>query len=418
MDANKERNPGPSPGDYAISVCDLSISFSVPMARKRTRFSFMRENFFPVTFKDEELKALQHLNFHVKKGECVGIIGENGSGKSTLLKAIAGILMPDSGNVTARGKVAPFLELGVGFQGELTARENVFIFGALMGIPKKRMNSLLPGIITFAGLEEFTNVKIKNFSSGMYARLAFSCVVSVEPDILLIDEVFAVGDEAFRHRCINRLLEFKNAGNTILLVSHRLGDIRSLCDRLLLLTGGKIAAEGKPDDIISYYLDSFVSEEKQIRERGAEVIDKKVFFRSKSPGDTEGIIREIRLSKPQVRTGEDLSVKIDLNAVKEIEGPQLILQIFKQGGPLVFGTNTVRDGFALPRLKGCGKIGFLLKKIQLLSGEYYINIELWGGPLVECLEKHERCCGFSVLSKKKDGTGILKMEHGWETTDG
>ena len=413
----KERNSGGPPEEYAISVRDLNISFAVPRIRKRTRFSFMRENLFPVSFGDEELRALQNVDFHVKKGECAGIIGENGSGKSTLLKAIAGILKPDSGDVAVRGKVAPFLELGVGFQGELTARENVFIFGALMGIPKKRMNLLLPGIITFAGLEEFTNVKIKNFSSGMYARLAFSCVVSVEPDILLIDEVFAVGDEAFRHRCINRLLEFKNAGKTILLVSHRLGDIRSLCDRLLLLTGGKIVAEGKPDDVISYYLDSFVSEEKQIRERGAEVIDKKVLFGSKNPVASKGIIGEISLSKNQLRTGDDLSVRIDLDPEMEIEKPHLILQICKLGGPLVFGTNTVRDGIVLPRLGSRKEISFILKDIQLLSGEYYVNVELWGGRLVECLEKHERCCGFSVISRKKDGTGILKMKHEWETTD-
>ena len=417
MGIKKNRKPNDSPRDYAISVRDLSISFSVPRMRKRTRFSFMRENLFPVSFRDEELKALLNVDFHVKKGECVGIIGENGSGKSTLLKVVAGILKTDSGDVAVRGKVAPFLELGVGFQGELTARENVFIFGALMGIPKKKMNLLLPGIITFAGLEEFTNVKIRNFSSGMYARLAFSCVVSVEPDILLIDEVFAVGDEAFRHRCINRLLEFKNAGKTILLVSHRLGDIRSLCDRLLLLTGGKLMAEGKPDDVISYYLDSFVSEEKQIRERGTEVIDEKVLFGSKDPNGSKGVIREIHLSKQQVRTGDDLSVGIELAPEKESEGPQLILQICKLGGPLVFGTNTVRDSMELPRLYRLKEIRFILKHIQLLSGDYYINVELWGGPLVECVEKHERCCVFSVLSKKKDGTGILKMEHVWETSD-
>ena len=167
----------------AIAVSDLNISFRVPSEKKRNRLSFLKDNLLPVSFKTSELRALRDVSLEVDQGECVGIIGENGSGKSTLLKAIAGILIPDSGTVVTTGKISPFLELGVGFQGELSARENIFIFGAIMGIPKKRMAFLLPEIISFAGLERFADVKIKNFSSGMYARLSFSCAVSVEPAV-------------------------------------------------------------------------------------------------------------------------------------------------------------------------------------------------------------------------------------------
>ncbi|MDP6155560.1 MAG: ABC transporter ATP-binding protein [Candidatus Thermoplasmatota archaeon] len=402
-----------------IVVSDLNISFRVPSEKTRTRFSFLRDNLLPVSFKTRELEALRDVSLEVEQGECVGIIGENGSGKSTLLKVIAGILRSDSGTVTTTGKISPFLELGVGFQGELSARENIFIFGAIMGIPKKRMGFLLPEIISFAGLERFSDVKIKNFSSGMYARLSFSCAVSVEPDILLIDEVFAVGDEAFRHKCINKLLKFKAEGRTIVVVSHRLGDIKVLCDRLILLTGGKVAAAGDPDDVISYYLDSFVSEDGQIRgnsdgtgaKPGKSQFPKKDGSSARAKGK---MIKQVTIGRSSLKTGDDLVVDIEFETRQEIKEPHLIIQIFKTDGPLVFATNSARDSFSILELKGLGKIRISFPKIPLLTGDYYVNIELWGGRLVECIEKREACGRFSVISKSKDGTGIVKMEHRWE----
>ena len=405
----------------AIIVRDLNISFKVSSRRKRTRFTFIRENFLPFSFRMDELRVLKNVSFDVRSGECVGIIGENGSGKSTLLRVIARIFKPDSGSVITKGKISPFLELGVGFQGELSARENIFIFGELMGIRKKDMNLLFDEIITFAGLRQFTEVKIKNFSSGMYARLAFTCAVAVEPDILLIDEIFAVGDEAFRHKCIQKLQEFKKAGRTILLVSHRLGDIRTLCDRLILLSRGEIAAIGHPDDVISHYLDSFVSSDYQI---GSVVNDIDKVIVNEFPGNDMGsmkgkergtIIKEVSVSHPGIKTGNTLEIDVEIGSRKLIKDPHFIVQILKKGDVMVFGTNTARDKVSIGNIDGKGRIKLTFPKIELLGGDYYINIELWGGKLTECLEKHERCASFSVVSRSKDGTGIVKMEHRWET---
>lgn len=413
---NKNTSSG---GGTAIAVNGLNISFRVPTEKKRTKLSFLRDNLLPVSFKTRELRALQDVSLKVESGECVGIIGENGSGKSTLLKVIAGILRPDSGTISTTGKISPFLELGVGFQGELSARENVFIFGAIMGIPKKKMGFLLPEIISFAGLERFCDVKIKNFSSGMYARLAFSCAVSVEPDILLIDEVFAVGDEAFRHKCINKLLTFKAEGKTIVVVSHRLGDIKVLCDRLILLTGGEVVAAGDPDDVISYYLDSFVSEDRQIRggnEKDGSKPGKSLFSKKEKSGSLAGdkMIKQVKLNKENLKTGDDLIVNIELDTDAGIEEPYLLIQIFQEDGPLVFATNTARDSISFPDGIGLGTIKVSFSKLFLLTGDYYINVELWGGRLVECLEKIEQCGRFSMLSKSKDGIGLVKMEHRWK----
>jgi len=419
----KKKDPSSaSSSGPAIVISNLIISFKVPSEKKRTRLSFLRDNLLPVSFKTRELKALRDVSLEVEQGECVGIIGENGSGKSSLLKVIAGILRPDSGTVSTTGKISPFLELGVGFQGELSARENIFIFGAIMGIPKKKMGFLLPEIISFAGLERFSDVKIKNFSSGMYARLAFSCAVSVEPDILLIDEVFAVGDEAFRHKCIKRLLKFKAEGKTIVVVSHRLGDIKVLCDRLILLTGGKVAAAGEPDDVISYYLDSFVSEDQQIRGdiEGTRTIMGKSLFPKRGERSSRAknkIIERVTIDKVKLKTGDDLVIDIEFDADETTHEPYLMIQIFKEDGPLVFATNTARDSFSLNEIKELGKIRISFSKIHLLTGDYYMNIELWGGRLVECLEKQERCGRFSVVSKSKDGTGLVRMEHRWELVD-
>ena len=404
----------------AIALRDINISFRVSPKRERKRFTFIRENFLPFSFAREELRVLKDVSFTVRPGECVGIIGENGSGKSTLLKLVARIFKPDSGSIVTNGTVSPFLELGVGFQGELSARENIFIFGELMGIRKKDMNLLFDEIITFSGLREFAEVKVKNFSSGMYARLAFTCAIAVKPDILLIDEVFAVGDEAFRRKCVKKLRDFKESGRTILLVSHRLGDIRTLCDRLILLSRGEVAATGAPDEVISRYLDSFVSTEYQI---GSVMVDDRKGRAGKIPGaelrqmkgkGREGIIKKVDLHRSRLRTGDALDIEIQFDAPKSVVEPQFIIQIVNKDNVIVFGTNTVRDALASGDLKGKGSIGLKFPKISLLRGDYHINIELWGGKLTDCLEKHERCAAFSVESRSRDGTGIVRMEHRWE----
>lgn len=236
----------------AIIVENVSKHFKIPHEKKRTVF----ENIIGI-FKGkngyEEFWALRDVTFTVKRGDTIGIIGENGSGKSTLLKIIAGVLYPDSGKIKVNGNIAPFLELGVGFQPELTARDNVYLYGAIMGISKKEITKRYDEIFDFAELKRFENMKLKNLSSGMMMRLAFSTAVYTDPDIFLIDEVLAVGDETFQKKCFEKFDEFKKYGKTIVLVSHTLSSIKKICKKAILLNNGKIVSEGECDKVIDDY---------------------------------------------------------------------------------------------------------------------------------------------------------------------
>jgi len=237
----------------AVVVDNISKRFRIPHEKKTTLF----QNIVGVVkrqFDYEEFWALRDVSFEIKRGETFGIIGRNGSGKTTLLKILARVLYPDNGSVTVNGKVAPFLELGIGFQPELTAKENVYIYSCILGISRKEVDRKYDDIFDFAELKKFENMKLKNFSSGMYLRLAFSTAIHANPDTLLIDEVLAVGDEDFQKKCRNKINEFREQGKTIVFASHSMDNVRSLCRRSMLLDYGTIVSMGNTEKVINDYL--------------------------------------------------------------------------------------------------------------------------------------------------------------------
>lgn len=237
----------------AVTVKNVYKKYRIPHQRRATTFQrgigWIRGQ---KTY--EELLAVNNVSFEVEKGETFGIIGKNGSGKSTLLKILARVIYPDSGSVTMNGKVAAFLELGVGFQQELTAAENVYIYGAILGMSRREINKVYEDIFAFAGLKKFEDMKLKNFSSGMYMRLSFSTAIMAMPDIVLIDEVLAVGDEAFQRKCMNKIREFQGQGKTILIVTHDLQSVEKLCARTLLMDSGQTIALGPSEKVLEQYL--------------------------------------------------------------------------------------------------------------------------------------------------------------------
>ncbi len=198
-------------------------------------------------------EALKGVSFEVRAGETLGIIGRNGSGKSTLLKIIAGIFPPTTGTVEVNGSVSPLIELGAGFHPELTGRENIILGGALLGVDPVEMEVKVASIVAFAELEQFLDVPVKQYSSGMFARLGFAVATEIDPDILLVDEILAVGDEAFQQKCLERMSNFRRQGKTIVFVSHDLSGVQSLCDRVLLLDNGRVITEGTPEEAIARY---------------------------------------------------------------------------------------------------------------------------------------------------------------------
>lgn len=236
-----------------IVVDSISKRFKIPLQKKTTLFQNMI-SLVRRQFDYEQFWALKDVSFKVKKGETFGIIGRNGSGKTTLLKILAKVLYPDTGSLRIDGKVAPFLELGVGFQPELTARENVYIYSSILGMSNKDVDKKYDEVFQFAELRKFENMRLKNFSLGMYMRLAFSTAVHTNPDTLLIDEVFAVGDEAFQKKCMNKIDEFREEGKTIVFVSHDLNTVKALCQRSLLLDHGQMASIGDTEKVINDYL--------------------------------------------------------------------------------------------------------------------------------------------------------------------
>ena len=239
--------------ENAIVVNNISKCFRIPVEKKRTVYDNLL-GIFSGDHSYEEFWALKNVSFNVKHGETFGVIGPNGSGKSTLLKMLAGVLYPDSGSVKVSGKIAPFLELGVGFQQELSAKENIYLYGAIMGLTRRDVNRKYEDILEFAELKRFENMKLRNFSSGMYVRLAFSIAIQTDPNILLLDEVLAVGDEHFQKKCMDKIDELRKNEKTIIFVSHSLGSVKKICGKSMLISGGKVASIGDTDKVINEYL--------------------------------------------------------------------------------------------------------------------------------------------------------------------
>lgn len=236
----------------AIVVKNLSKRFKINHTNEKSLFDYFT-SYISRSNSSEELVVLDDVSFSVKKGEMLGIIGFNGSGKTTLLKILAKIYTPDKGSIYTDGKLIPFLEIGTGFNREFSARENIITYGMLLGFSKKEIKAKIEEIARFGEIEKFLDTKVKNFSAGMNARLAFSTAIQVNPDILLVDEILSVGDIVFQKKSFDAFINFKKQNKTIIFVSHSIEQMENLCDRVIWLHNGKIFDEGKPSDVINHY---------------------------------------------------------------------------------------------------------------------------------------------------------------------
>jgi ABC-type polysaccharide/polyol phosphate transport system ATPase subunit len=284
--------------------------------------------------------ALRDIGFSLEKGETLGLVGPNGCGKSTLLQIVSGILQPTSGRVVTRGRIAALLELGAGFNPEFTGRENVYLNGEIMGLSRAEIDRAMPSIEAFAEIGEFMQRPVKEYSSGMYVRLAFSTAIHVDPEILIVDEALAVGDAVFANRCVRKFQELRERRITVLFVSHDLGLVKQLSDRAILLLHGRIAAEGAPRDVINRYIGLVLEKQEPGRRKEDRI---RASFRH---GDGTSEILGVQLLNPRgeeaasIASGEEVTVRVRCRFHREISGPMVGILIRTRIGMDVYGTNT------------------------------------------------------------------------------
>jgi ABC-2 type transport system ATP-binding protein len=316
----------------AVSVKDVSKSFKLPHEKVDSVKSIFVNPFNRNIRKFENQYALKNISFDVKKGEFFGIVGRNGSGKSTLLKLIAEIYQPTSGSITKKGKLVPFIELGVGFNPELTGRENVYLNGALLGFTKSEIDANYDSIVDFAELERFMDQKLKNYSSGMQVRLAFAVATKAEAEILLVDEVLAVGDADFQRKCFEYFRELKKKKTTVIFVTHDMSAVKEFCDRAILIEKSELVAEGRPDRIATKYSRMFMDEDESSK------ID---VNQSQRWGSRDVFIQKVEVS-PKKITDKSLPIEITVvvKAEKSVENPMVGFSIKNATGQIVIATNT------------------------------------------------------------------------------
>ncbi|MGX5770690.1 ABC transporter ATP-binding protein [Microbacterium trichothecenolyticum] len=322
----------------------------------------------------QDFWALQNVSLEIRAGSTIGLIGHNGSGKSTLLKVIGGIIQPTSGTVEERGRLAALLELGAGFHPDLTGRENVYLNAAVLGLSREETAGKFDDIVAFSGIGDFIDTQVKFYSSGMYVRLAFAVAIHTDPDILLVDEVLAVGDEAFQRKCLDKIRTFQAEGRTIVIVSHSLGQITELCDRAVLLNKGTVVFDGDPLTAVARFRD--LLEDRRLAERPAgaprddpQRVPEGVVLSTKVQAVGRGIGEDIRF-------GDDVVITAEVSSTEALDDWLCAVQIDNTLGQKVFGTDTRRLGLELSPLDGVATVRFVIRNSTLGAGKYFVNTSL------------------------------------------
>jgi ABC-2 type transport system ATP-binding protein len=356
-----------------------------------------------------EFEALKGVSFEIPEGMTFGLIGENGSGKSTLLKCIAKILRPERGTITTVGKISALLELGAGFHPELSGRENVYLNGAILGLSKKQLDARFDDIVGFAGLAEFIDSPVKNYSSGMYVRLGFSVAINVDPDILLVDEVLAVGDEAFQRKCSEKFAELKESGKTIVVVSHALGAMQKLCDQLALLEHGHLVTVGPSQNVIDEYLTEVHEDRQEDENHGIRW------------GSGEARIEKVSLlddaghEVTTVRTGEAVTFRISYATSEPLEDLVVGFAIHSVDGTQVTGPNTRDQGLVLHRPATSGSIDLKIPALMLVRGIYDVSTSIFDYGCLHPYDFRHRTFRFDVeMGQPRDQFGVVTLGGVWE----
>jgi lipopolysaccharide transport system ATP-binding protein len=367
----------------------------------------------------EEFWALRDVSFAVRRGESLGLVGHNGAGKSTALKLMTRILEPTSGRVSMNGRVAALLELGSGFHPDLSGRENVFLNGSLLGFSRREMRAKLPEIVEFAEIGDFIDMEVKHYSSGMYTRLAFAVATAVDPEILITDEVLAVGDEAFQRKCMDRIYRFRQQGKTIIFVSHALETVRTLCDHAIWLDHGVARKVGGAGEVIDTYLaDVNRREQAQTQASAGDP--------NAAPIGTRRGTREIEFTRVELldateqprmvfQTHDPLTLRMHYVAHQPIEQPVFGIGLYHESGFWINGPNTSFAGITIPLADGPGYVDYQIPDLPLLAGRYQVSVAVVDQTMLHTYDHHDRMYRLIVQSDHvRDRYGIVAIPGRWD----
>jgi ABC-2 type transport system ATP-binding protein len=356
--------------------------------------------------------ALDDISFNVRRGEVFGVIGHNGSGKSTMLKCMASIIQPTRGTVRVHDRMSALLELGAGFHPELTGRENVYLNAALLGMTRHEISERYDEIVEFSGLEdEFLDTPVRTYSSGMYVRLAFSIAINVEPDLLIIDEILAVGDIDFQRKCTERFLEFRNSGRTTVLVTHDLGSVRTMCDRAVWLDHGKLRGAGNPGEMVDGYTQSM-----------SGALDRVAALGSYREGSGEIQFTDISMSvggerSVRVRTGDDIDIDLSFATGSHIESPAVSVTVSTASGITLTDPSTRDAGIDLGHVSSEGSLRLRLSELALLPGAYHVHCTLTDSRRQHIYDRVHQAVTFDVLAGEPlEERGVVSLRPQWTRT--
>lgn len=420
------------PGQPQIELRKVSQRYELQRTHQRS----LQEGFIRLFRRSQsepnEFWPLREISFSIGRGESVGIIGPNGSGKSTLLKVLSGVITPTEGDLIINGRISSLLELGAGFHPELTGRENIYLNGSIYGFSRAQMNRRLDAIIRYAELGDFIDTPVKHYSSGMYVRLGFAVAIQTTPDLLLVDEVLAVGDASFQRKCLASIQQFRDRGGTLILVSHDLNTIQSICRRVIWLEQGELRADGHPTDVIMAYTQHLMEKEGELEPDPVE--EDQPSNATGGPGQN-GVVQSapvrrwgtgrVRITKVELgddqgeartrfRTGAGLTVRLFYEAEEPVEQPIFGIAIYHQSGTHICGPNTKFAGLSIACVQGAGVISYRVPALSLLEGSYLLSVAVVDEADTETYDYHDRLYPFHVYrGQTGESYGLVTLNGTW-----
>jgi len=365
---------------------------------------------------NKEFWALKNVNFNIVKGDVVGILGPNGAGKSTILKLLSKIMIPNKGSMKINGRLAALIEVTAGFHPDLTGRENVYLNGTILGMRKKEIDRKFDEIVEFSGVGEFIDTPVKRYSSGMYSRLGFSVAAHMDPDILLIDEILSVGDIAFQAKCAGKIRELLNSGATVLLVSHQLNMIQSLCKRAILLQNGEVVKDGKVDEVFPYYQNIVYKKNEEDLKQKMSALDGRVRIDKKSLME----ITQVKISNgksPKIEVNDSIEFVIDYETKETLDNPIFSIEIIRADGILCCSSSSNEEKVSMGIIKDHGQVKINFGKTYLAPGIYMAKISVWDKEMMHPYTVRNRDV-FRIEYDNRQTEGLMLIKADWSFNKG